>query len=48
MVKVTLEVPAEVAALLKAMEDKLQAEAKAARDFAPVDPEGTLRSISGA
>ncbi|MFB1482131.1 hypothetical protein [Corallococcus sp. RDP092CA] len=43
MVKVTLEVPEEVATLLKAMEAKLQAEAKAAREFAPVDPEGALR-----
>ncbi|MFB1482969.1 ISKra4 family transposase, partial [Corallococcus sp. RDP092CA] len=45
MVKVTLEVPEEVAALLKAMEAKLQAEAKAAREFEPVDPEGALRGI---
>lgn len=48
MVKVTLEVPEEVAALLKAMEAKLQAEAKAAREFTPVDPEGALRSIDAA
>lgn len=46
--KVTLEVPEEVAALLKAMEAKLQAEAKAAREFQPVDPEGALRSIDAA
>ncbi|MCK8497510.1 ISKra4 family transposase, partial [Myxococcus fulvus] len=48
MVKVTLEVPEEVATLLKAMEAKLQAEAKAAREFAPVDPEGALRNIDAA
>lgn len=48
MGKVTLEVPEEVAILLKAMEAKLQAEAKAAREFTPVDPEGALRTIDAA
>jgi hypothetical protein len=43
MPKVTLEVPEEVAQLLKAMEAKLRQEAKAGKSFGEVDPDGTLK-----
>ncbi|MFB1485500.1 hypothetical protein, partial [Corallococcus sp. RDP092CA] len=45
MVKVTLEVPEAVSALLKASEAKLQAVAQAPREFEPVVPVVALRGI---
>lgn len=48
MPKVTLEVPEEVAKLLKAMESKLQQEAHVARAFGDVDPAGALEAIDSA
>jgi hypothetical protein len=48
MVKVTLEVPEDVARLLKAMEKKLQREARVAKAFGEIDPEGALGAIDEA
>jgi hypothetical protein len=48
MTKVTLEVPEEVAELLKQMEAKLREEATAAREFRPIDPVGALKAIDEA
>jgi hypothetical protein len=48
MPKVTLDVPEDVARLLKAMEKKLKAEARAARAFGEVDPDGALKAIDEA
>jgi hypothetical protein len=46
--KVTLEVPEEVAQLLKAMEAKLRQEAEAGKSFGEVDPDGALKAIDEA
>jgi hypothetical protein len=46
--KVTLDVPEEVAQLLKAMEVKLRREAQEARAFGDVDPAGALEVIDQA
>lgn len=48
MPKVTLEVPEEVAQLLKSMEAKLRREAEVGRSFGEVDPAGTLKAIDEA
>ena len=48
MPKVTLEVPEDVAKLLKAMEKKLRTEARVARAFGEVDPDGALKAIDEA
>lgn len=48
MVRVTLEVPEDVAEALKQMEAKLRDEATRARAFQPVDPEGAFSAIEHA
>ncbi|ATB45926.1 ISKra4-like element ISMfu2 family transposase [Corallococcus macrosporus] len=48
MSKVMLEVPEEVAKLLKVMEAKLRQEGAAGKSFGEVDPEGALKAIDEA
>lgn len=48
MVKVTLEVPEEVAALLEQMEEKLKANREAAKKDGPVDVKGVFDAIDAA
>ncbi|WIG95737.1 ISKra4 family transposase [Myxococcus sp. SDU36] len=48
MPKVTLDVPEEVAQLLKRMEAKLRREAKEGQSFGEVDPDGALEAIDEA
>ncbi|RUO93181.1 ISKra4 family transposase [Corallococcus sp. AB018] len=48
MPKVTLDVPEEVAQLLKAMEAKLRREAEVGKSFGKVDPDGALEAIDEA